>query len=329
MKQETLKLLFRAIDGEPDDDIVKVAHRIIREEQEKGHHNLAKSLKKILDTNVSTSKLLNRELKDIFGNIPKSQRNQIPLASSVDRKNLRRHMVLPPIVEERLQRIEKEYAAKDRLARFGLKPKQKILLYGPPGCGKSMAAERIAWDIGLPFLKVQFEAIISSFLGESASNLKKLFEATRSFPCVLLLDECDFIARSRTSGNEVGEMVRIVNILLALLENYDSPGIVIATTNLETSLDKAIFRRFDDVLEIPKPGEKEIIQLLKMSLSAIECNKDIDFCSLAQKLIGVSAALVVKVAEEAAKLAVLFDHGAVGTKHLEHAYNEVVINNHE
>lgn len=327
MKQETLKLLFRAIDGDPDDDLIKIANRIIKEEQEKGHHRLAESLKKILNHNVSTSKLLNKELKDVFGNIPKSKRNQIPLAVTIERRDLRHHMVLPPEVEERLIRIEKEYAAKDRLAKFGLNPKRKILIYGPPGCGKSMAAERIAWDIGLPFLKVQFEAIISSFLGESAANLKKLFEATKSFPCVLLLDECDFIARSRTSGNEVGEMVRIVNILLGLLEDYDSPGIVIATTNLETSLDRALFRRFDNVLEIPKPGQKEIIQLLKMSLSAIEFDDSINLSSLAKKLDSFSAALVVRVAQEAAKSAVLFDDGIVRNKHLEYAYNEIVITN--
>ncbi len=329
MKQETLKLLFRAIDGEPEDDLVKIANRIIKEEKEKGHTRLAESLNKILNQNLKTSKLLNRELKDVFGNIPTSKRTQIPFAVPIERKDLRHHMVLPSEIEGRLLRIEKEYVAKERLANFGLKPKQKLLFYGPPGCGKSMAAERIAWDLGLPFIKVQFEAVISSFLGESAANLKKLFEFTRDFPCVLLLDECDFIARSRNSGNEVGEMVRIVNILLGLLEDYDSPGIIIATTNLETSLDKALFRRFDEVLEFPKPGEEEIVQLLKMSFSAIKLGNDVSIPLFAKKMKGLSAALVVKIAEEAAKSAVLFDDGITRNKHLEDAYNEIVRTNLE
>ncbi len=324
MKQETLKLLFRAIDGEPDDDLVKIANRIIQEEQEKGHMRLAESLHKILNQNLKTSNLLNRELRDVFGNIPSSKRTQIPFAVPIDRQNLRHHMVLPAEIEGRLLRIEKEYVAKDRLANFGLRPKQKLLFYGPPGCGKSMAAERIAWDLGLPFIKVQFEAVISSFLGESAANLKKLFEFTRSVPCVLLLDECDFIARSRTAGNEVGEMVRIVNILLGLLEDYDSPGILIATTNLETALDKALFRRFDEVLEFPKPGQDEILQLLTMSLSAIQLDADVNLSRLAPKLEGLSGALVVKIAEEAAKSAVLFGEGIVENKHLKSAYKEIV-----
>ena len=327
MRQETLKLLFRAIDGSPEDDLVKIANRIIGEEEEKGHNRLAESLKRILKQNLKTSKLLNQELKDIFGNIPISKRNQIPFAVPIDRKDLRHHMVLPPAIEERLIRIEKEYVAKERLANFGLKPKQKLLFFGPPGCGKSMAAERIAWDLGLPFVKVQFEAIISSFLGESASNLKKLFEFTKNFPCVLLLDECDFIARSRTSGNEVGEMVRIVNILLGLLEDYESPGIVIATTNLETSLDKALFRRFDEVLEIPKPGEAEILQLLKMSLSAIKLGEGVNLGDFKKKMEGFSAAMVVRVAEEAAKSAVLFGDGTIRNEHLESSYKEIMKTN--
>ena len=165
-------------------------------------------------------------------------------------------MVLPKLTETKIQRIEKEYVARERLAHFGLKPRQKILFYGSPGCGKSMSAERIAWNIGLPFLKVRFEAIISSYLGESATNLKKLFESVKNYPCVLLLDEFDFIAKARSSGQDVGEMHRVVNILLNLLEDYEAPGLLIATTNLEGALDKASFRRFDDIIEIPKPGKR-------------------------------------------------------------------------
>lgn len=329
MKQETLKLLFRAIDGQPNDDIVKVAHRIIEEEEGKGHHNLANSLKEILKNNVETNEFLHKELKDIFGSIPKSTRDNIPLAKSIERRALRHYMVLSKEVEARFKRIEQEYTAKERLALKGLVPKKKILFYGPPGCGKSMGAERIAWNLGLPFLKVQFEAIISSYLGESATNLKKLFEAIHEFPCVLLLDECDFIARSRNYKSEVGEMVRIVNILLNLLEDYNAPGLVIATTNLDTSLDKAIFRRFDEVLEIPKPGEQEIVELLKLTLSAIETKKRINWRNFAKKMDGFSAAAVVKVAKDAAKSTVLLEEDLVTENHLETSLREAISSNRD
>jgi SpoVK/Ycf46/Vps4 family AAA+-type ATPase len=231
-------------------------------------------------------------------------------------------MVLPRDVEQKISRIEKEYVARERLAHYGLKPRQKVLFYGAPGCGKSMSAERIAWNIGLPFLKVRFEAIISSYLGESATNLKKMFEAIQHYPCVLLLDEFDFIAKSRSSSHEVGEMHRIVNILLNLLEDYEAPGILVATTNLEGAIDKALFRRFDDIIEIPKPGTEEIKRLLKKTLSAVEVSSDVDWQELAIKMKGLSAALVVKTGKDAAKMAVIKGEKVVSLQHILQAFEE-------
>ena len=115
-----------------------------------------------------------------------------------------------------------------------------------------MSAERIAWNLGLPFLKVRFDVIISSFLGETASNLTRLFEGIKNFPCVLLFDEFDIVGKTRTNSQDVGEMHRIVNILLTLLEEYNSQGILIATTNIETALDQALFRRFDSFKKVTK-----------------------------------------------------------------------------
>ena len=92
-----------------------------------------------------------------------------------------------------------------------------------------MGAKRLAWNVGLPLLKVRFDALISSYFGESASNLRSVFETAKERPCVLLLDECDFIARSRTNTKDIGEASRIVNSLLTLMEEYDAPGLLIAT----------------------------------------------------------------------------------------------------
>ena len=109
-------------------------------------------------------------------------------------------MVLPPDTEARFGRIEREFAARERLGVYGLKPRKTILLYGPPGCGKSLGAKRLAWNVGLPLMKVRFDALLSSFFGESLSNLRAVFDAAKSRPSVLLLDECDFIARSRAGA---------------------------------------------------------------------------------------------------------------------------------
>lgn len=325
MKQETLKRLFRSIEGDRNDDIVKVAYAIIEDEEKNGHHNLANQLRKILDKNLQDTAGLKRELRDIFGTkgIPVSKRFQIPLAIHIERENLRHKMVLPPSVEDRFARIEQEYVARDRLAHHGLQPSRKILLYGPPGCGKSMGAERIAWNIGLPFLKVRFEAIISSYLGDSLNNLRIIFERVNSMPCVLLLDEFDIIAKSRGYGQDVGEMYRIVNMLLFLLDEYDAPGLLIATTNLDNAIDKAVFRRFDEIIDIPKPGKKEIVELLHLTVSSMNISKGIDWNELGEKMNGFSAAQVVKVARDAAKLAVIRGQRQIRNEHIEIALSEV------
>ncbi|MVM38696.1 AAA family ATPase [Spirosoma sp. HMF3257] len=307
MNQDLMTRLFRSIEGDRDDDIVKVAYRIVEDERNKGHDRLADRLTDILEKNLKRQGFQG-ELKRLIPqgvSIPTDTRNKMPLATPVERDLLRHEMVLPTDIEAKIQRIEKEYVARERLARYGLKPKKKILLYGHPGCGKSMSAERIAWNIGLPFLKVRFEAIISSYLGESATNLTKLFESLKTYPCVLLLDEFDFIAQSRTTTQDVGEMHRVVNILLNLLEEYNAPGLIIATTNLEGNIDKALFRRFDDIIEIPLPQEREIDCLLKMTLSAFRLSDQIDWPKVVTYMEGFSAALIVKIAQDAAKMSVI------------------------
>jgi SpoVK/Ycf46/Vps4 family AAA+-type ATPase len=314
MNQDLLLRLFRSIDGDPNDDIVLVAEAIINDERKKGHDKLADRLKNILSKNLKTNESIKGELRNIFGNsvvIPTDKRSNIPLAVEIDRQSLRHEMILADEVESKISRIEKEFLARERLAHYGLQPRRRILFHGYPGCGKSMSAERIAWNVGLPFLKVKFEAVVSSYLGESASNLSKLFEAIKTFACVLLLDEFDFIAKSRISKQDVGEMHRVVNILLNVLEDFQGPGLIIATTNLEGAIDNAIFRRFDDIIELPKPGKPEILRLLKTTLGSMRSDKGLDWNKVAGQLEGFSSALVVKVAQDAAKSSVIQGDGTI------------------
>ncbi|MGM0378048.1 MAG: AAA family ATPase, partial [Bacteroidota bacterium] len=255
--------------------------------------------------------------------IPVDRRYRLPLATNIEHESLRHEMVLAPEVEGKIVRIEKEYLARERLAHHGLIPRKKIMLHGPSGCGKSMAAERIAWDLGLPFYKVRFDTIISSYLGESAVNLQKLFESVNEFPCVLLLDEFDIIGKKRNSSStDVGEIHRIVNILLGLLEEYNGEGILIATTNLEGSLDNALFRRFDDFIELSKPGEKEIELLLKTTFSALNLSKKVSLKDYSKQMVGMSYAIIVKIANDAAKKAIINSNKEISVNDLDNALDE-------
>jgi SpoVK/Ycf46/Vps4 family AAA+-type ATPase len=309
MNQALLTRLFRAIEGESNTSLMRVAFSIVEEERTKGHTKLADKLSSILSNNISKKQGL-KPVLSISNNekfsIPVDRRYKLPLATFIEHESLRHEMVLNKDVEDKINRIEREYVARERLAHHGLKPRRKILFYGSSGCGKSMAAERIAWDLGLPFYKVRFDSIISSYLGESASNLQNLFNSIEDYPCVLLLDEFDIIGKQRNLiSNDVGEIHRIVNILLGLLEDYKGESILIATTNLEGSLDKALFRRFDDFVEFSKPEESEIIELLKDSFSALNLSKKINLKELATKMNGMSYAIIVKIASDAAKKAII------------------------
>jgi SpoVK/Ycf46/Vps4 family AAA+-type ATPase len=171
-------------------------------------------------------------------------------------------------------------------------------------------------------MKVRFDALISSYFGESASNLRTVFQAATDRPCVLLLDECDFIARSRMGSKDIGEVSRIVNSLLQLMEEYDAPGLLVATTNVESSLDDALFRRFDDVFYVPLPGATEVERLLRMTLSSVPVDEHINWAERVKELTGASAAMVVKAARDAAKAAVLKGKKTVTEAHLREAIEE-------
>ncbi|MDT4375840.1 ATP-binding protein [Blautia coccoides] len=324
MKAELMKRLFKAIFSEDIGSLKKIAHSIISEERKLGHSKLADSLENItVNEKPRFSTFGGKAPSNNYGltSLPTSRANS-PLASFISRENLKHHMVLPETVEMRLQSIEKEYAAKERLGKYNLVPKKKILLHGEPGCGKTLSAERLAWNLGLPLLKVRFDALLSSYFGESASNLRAVFDYCKQEPIVLLLDECDFIAKSRVSSQDVGEVPRIVNMLLTLLDEYDAPGLVIATTNLKVSLDTALFRRFDDVIELPMPGRDEIKHLLEMTLSAMPVSPDINYNELSIKLDGYSPANIVLIAQRAAKYSVLAGNKKVEKVHFDKSISE-------
>ncbi len=306
MKADLTKRLFKAIAVGSEKDLDRLCRKVIDEENSKGHGVLANQLENILKIRKPVSLPEPKtDSERVMQALPMSRRYQDPLVVRMERESLRHFMVLPESVEARFHRIEQEYAARERLASFGLRHKKKILLYGQPGCGKTLGAERLAWATGLPLVKVRFDALISSYFGESGINLRAVFESAKARPCLLFLDECDFIAKSRNNQNDVGEVPRLVNTLLQLLEDFDAPGLLVAATNLDKQLDKALFRRFDDVFEVLPPGSVEIERLVKSTLAAIKMSPRIHWAEVVAKLLGMSAADIVKVSHDAAKSVVL------------------------
>jgi SpoVK/Ycf46/Vps4 family AAA+-type ATPase len=231
------------------------------------------------------------------------------LIEAVEPRQDRDVVVLSSANDELFRELIAEFRHGDTLRRHDLPVTSKLLFCGPPGCGKTLMAEVFARETGLSLLVARLDAIISSFLGETASNLRKLFEEVERRPCVLFLDEFDALARTRDDSTEHSEMRRVVNSLLMLIDRYHGRGFVIAATNVEQSLDPAIWRRFDEVVVFDLPDSEQISRLIALKTR----NFPIEF-DLGERIVqlqGYSFADVERICISAIKRSVL-----KGAKHV-------------
>jgi len=151
-----------------------------------------------------------------------------------------------------------------KLSSFGIKPTSKVLFTGPPGVGKTVAARYLAYKLKLPLVVLDLAAVVSSYLGRSGSNIKTALEYASSRPCVFLLDEIDSIAKKRDDTSDIGEIKRLVTVVLQELDLWQSTGILVAATNHYHLLDTAVQRRFDRVIEFKRPGFEELLEVGKL-----------------------------------------------------------------
>ncbi|HML27632.1 MAG TPA: ATP-binding protein [Hyphomicrobium sp.] len=197
----------------------------------------------------------------------------------------------------------------DELRRHHLPVRNKLLLCGPPGSGKTLSAEVIARELRLPLLTAKVDVLISSLLGQTALNLRRLFEYGARRPCVLFLDEFDALGRSRTDNGEHNELRRVVNSLLGMIDRFGNRSILIAATNLDDALDDAIWRRFDDVVQFGRPDAADIRRHLDILFKNYPVNFDV--ASVVPKLAGLTHADIERVALDAIKTSILRKRKAV------------------
>lgn len=168
------------------------------------------------------------------------------------------NLILSDSVQEMLNDFRDTVKSKNKMMSLGLEFRNTLLLYGHPGCGKTSAAKYLASELNLPLITARFDTLISSLLGNTAKNIHRIFDFAKQQPCILFLDEFDAIAKARDDAHELGELKRVVNSLLQNIDDFSQEGILIAATNHAQMLDSAVWRRFQTVIELPKPGNDEI-----------------------------------------------------------------------
>jgi hypothetical protein len=229
--------------------------------------------------------------------------------------------VLAPAAQEAVDRIINERRQADLLARVGIEPTRKLLLTGAPGVGKTMTARYLAAELDLPLLTVDLAALMSSFLGRTGHNLRRILDYARSSPSVLLLDEFDALGKRRDDPSDVGELKRIVNVLLVELERWPSESLLIAATNHPELLDRAVWRRFDHVLSLALPTADVRADLL--ARTAVEHGYQIDESELQLCVVGtegMSGSDLVDLVRDRARAAALSGHPGTNL----HLANEIL-----
>jgi SpoVK/Ycf46/Vps4 family AAA+-type ATPase len=230
-------------------------------------------------------------------------------------------MVLDPEIKDRLRRVIVEYRQQHKLRGRGLSARRKLLLVGPPGSGKTMTASALAGELNLPLLTVQLHVVITKFMGETAAKLRLVFDQIAKVRAVYFFDEFDAIGGHRDRPNDVGEIRRVLNSFLQFIEQDDSDSLVLAATNHVGMLDRALFRRFDDVVQYMPPNPALVRELIENRLAMFGVQR-LEWGQIVGSAEGLSYAEIARACEDAARRTVLEDDELVSTESLLAAVRE-------
>ncbi len=286
-----------------DERFFSVAMQIAAHEAKLGHGKLAEELRALID-----------QAKARRGLPPQGGAKAVPIGRprgelagllTVSYPTARRGgMVLDDALVRQINRIIREQRQAAQILSHGLNPRRKLLLMGPPGTGKTMTASVLAGELGLPLFQVRLDGLITKYMGETAAKLRQVFEATDRTRGVYFFDEFDAIGSQRGLANDVGEVRRILNSFLQMIEQDQSHSLIVAATNHPEILDHALFRRFDDVLHYELPDEAHIALTLQSRLGK-RAAKGVSWKRLASSAAGLSYAEVARASDETLKEALI------------------------
>jgi SpoVK/Ycf46/Vps4 family AAA+-type ATPase len=272
-----------------------IAMQIAAGEARQGRGKLAEELRTLIDkaktqSHASTSPIpLNRprgELADLLS-------VSYPKTKIAD-------MVLGTVANTKLARVIREHKSIRPIRSHGLAPRRKLLLVGKPGTGKTLTASALAGELGLPLFVVHLDGLISKFMGATGAKLRLVFDAIAQTRAVYLFDEFDSIGSERGLSNDVGEIRRIVSTFLQMVEQDHSDSLVIAATNHIALLDRALFRRFDDIIRFEMPNAERAKLVLQSRLTGFKLGK-MNWATVAMFAAGLSYADITRACEDAIK----------------------------
>lgn len=283
-------------------------YELIKDEEKKGNVPLATRLRKAYET-----KQKNKSEPEFFissasfapqsaqGTAPRDKDSLLELYEIVQSNIKLEDVILPENQKNALEQLIEEQKNADDLKKHKIEPANRLLLCGPPGCGKTMTAYAIGQALGLPIAYVRLDGLVSSYLGQTSTNLRKVFDSVRNQRIILFLDEFDAIAKKRDDSNELGELKRVVTTLLQNFDNMPSNILLIAATNHEHLLDPAIWRRFNLTITLELPNESQRLTLLQKWMAEYSIIESIDYETLAKITEGLNGAQIKELTTAAAK----------------------------
>jgi SpoVK/Ycf46/Vps4 family AAA+-type ATPase len=296
---DQIKSLIRSFAEGDEARFYATAMQIAAFEARSGHTVLADELKKLIDKSKETK----ASRLGVVKPFPQSanQKELSDLLELLHPNEKLKDMVLIPKLQKTLKRVIDEQHNTEVLRKNNLSPRKKLLFLGPPGCGKSMSARVLASELSIPLFVIRLDGLMSRYMGESIAKLRLIFDSMNQFRAVYFFDEFDSIGTTRTETNDVGEIKRVLNTFLLQIEKDNSNSLVIAATNFPKSLDQALFRRFDDIIQFPLPEKDELLKLYKRELSDFKLSKKFNLDRVALESVGLSYSDVHRICEDMVK----------------------------
>ena len=292
-----------------------VASQVAATEARKGHDRLATEIRGLIDQERRRAKLPQpKTLSDSVVDISRPSGEASELMELATTQQEMRDLVVSKEVQEAIEcGIDEQYHIAE-IKSHGLSPHKTFLFTGPPGCGKTMAASVIANSLDLPLFTIRLDAVISRFLGESSTKLRSVFSTIEKTRAVYLFDEFDSLGLERGGSQDVAEMRRVLNAFLVFIEKYQGNSIVISATNHAESLDLALFRRFDSLIEFSMPSTDQCEKALKLRLQNVKVPKSLNLGKVAHAAEGLNFADLARVVDDALKQVILKRSKSITTK---------------